>query len=914
MPVGSLASHHHGLDVHEVLLLVGTEADVGLSDDEAGRRLDRYGPNVLPALASRGALVRFLLQFHHPLIYVLLAAAAITGFLGETVDASVIMGVVVVNAVIGFVQESKAERALEALVAMVRTEATVIRGGERRQIDSERLVPGDVVVLGSGDKVPADVRLMALRDLQVDESALTGESVPAAKTSLMLPVDTVVADRTNMAYAGTLVTYGRARGVVIATGGDTEIGRIHQLVGEASGVDTPLTRKIAKFSRVLTVAILATAVLAFALGVSRGEPVADMLTAAVALAVGAIPEGLPPVVTITLAVGVTRMARRNAIIRHLPAVETLGSTTVICTDKTGTLTENQMTVTSVAAGGTVYEVTGGGYGPDGIILYRDASVDLAAHPALLEILTAGLLCNDSRVSEEAGRWSAIGDPTEAALVVAASKAGLDPVAATRTRPRVDTLPFESERQYMATLHGSPSDGPGTLYVKGAIERILELSSEELGPDGLSRPLDPASPLAVAEQLAARGLRVLALARGSAPTEGPLTDAVVLATPLTFLGLEAMYDPPRAEAISAVRACQDAGIAVKMITGDHAATARAIAQQIGLGRGEDLVVMTGAELAARPVSDVADAVEATDVFARVSPEQKLRLVEALQSRRHVVAMTGDGVNDAPALKQADIGVAMGLSGTEVAKEAADMVIADDNFASIESAVEEGRGVFDNLTKFLTWVLPTSMGEGLVILAAIVAATTLPILPVQVLWVNMVTAVVLGLPLALEPREQGIMQRPPRDADQPILTRELLGRIVLVSAIMVVGAFGLFQWELSQGASSAEARTVAVNVFVLVELTYLFNCRSLRRSMFQIGVFGNRWALGGAAVMVLLQLLFTYAPFMNTLFRTAPIGGAAWLRVLAVSIGAYGIVEAEKWVRRRLDQRPMPGERGDVVSSL
>ena len=895
------AGLYHELPVQELFLLLEADEDKGLGVDEAADRLDRFGPNELPRLRRHGPVVRFLLQFHHPLVYVLLGAALTTALLGEPVDALVILGVVVANAVIGFVQEARAEGALEALVRMVRTEARVIRAGQQVRVASAELVPGDLVLLEAGDKVPADLRLTYVRDLQVDESALTGESVPATKAGVELPADTIVADRHNMAYSGTLVTYGRARGLVVATGAETEIGEIHRLVGEADGVDTPLTRKIATFSRLLTVAILGLAASSFAIGVARGEPAADMVTAAVALAVAAIPEGLPAVVTITLAIGVSRMARRDAIVRKLAAVETLGSTTVICTDKTGTLTQNQMTVTTVVAGGVHYEVSGTGYGPSGHVLCDGTVVDLAEHPALVDVLLAGLLCNDTTVVARGDRYEAVGDPTEAALVVAATKAGLDAVAAAAARPRLDTLPFESERQYMATLHRDIGDGTQVVFIKGAIERVLTMADRMLRRDGTVTQLDARAVLAQVDELAARGLRVLAVARAHAAGVIELNDTDVAELPLVFLGLHAMYDPPRPEAIPAVRACQEAGIAVKMITGDHAVTAAAIAHEIGLGNGDHLDVMTGAQLARLPLDALSAEVERTEVFARVSPEQKLRLVEALQARGHIVAMTGDGVNDAPALRQADIGVAMGLGGTQVATEASAMVLADDCFASIAAAVEEGRGAFDNLTKFIVWVLPTGMGEGLVILAAIVAGTTLPILPVQVLWVNMATALALGLTFAFEPAEPGIMRRPPREPAQPLLTRELIMRILLVSGIMIAGAFGLFQWELGRGASDAVARTVAVNGFVMVELTYLLNCRSLERSMFQIGAFRNRLVIGGVLTMVLLQLAFTYAPFMNTLFHSAPIDGAAWIRVAAIAIVGYGIVETEKWARRRAGQR-------------
>ncbi|WP_447863315.1 cation-transporting P-type ATPase [Nitrospira calida] len=917
--VSDAALHH--LPAHEVLLLLETDRTRGLTADEAAKRLERFGPNVLPSFRRHGPLIRFLFQFHHPLIYILLAATAITVFLGEWVDAAVIFGVVLVNAVVGFIQEDRAEKSLDALVAMVKTEAAVVRDGRKCMIPSAEVVPGDLVLLQSGDKVPADLRLIAARELRIDESALTGESVPVAKEDLVLPPETIVADRRNMAFSGTLVTYGQGMGVAVGTGADTELGRIHQLVGEATEIATPLTKKLAYFSKVLTVVILGLAAVTFLLGLWRGQRPAEIFMAAIALAVGAIPEGLPAAVTITLAIGVSRMAQRHAIIRKLPAVETLGSTTVICTDKTGTLTKNQMTVQVIWTGGRSFTVEGTGYEPIGAIR-EDAAGQLStvdredadvAHstphasrdPGLHEILTAGALCNDAQLVEQDGAWDIVGDPTEGALLVAARKAGLDPERLARTSPRLDAIPFESERQYMATLH-RPAEGAPVAYLKGAVETVLGRCDRMLTAEGEERPCDPNLVLAEAERLAAQGLRLLAFARRHVPPDVTALQEQDVASGLVFLGLQAMMDPPRPEAVAAVRACQTAGIAVKMITGDHAQTARAIAEQIGLNgvrgaSGAGLQVMTGVDLAACPAAHLPEAADRTAVFARVSPEQKLRLVEALQAREHVVAMTGDGVNDAPALKQADIGVAMGRSGTEVAKEAADMVLTDDNFASIEAAVEEGRGVFDNLTKFIVWTLPTNMGEGLVLLAAIAAGTVLPILPVQILWINMTTAVALGMMLAFEPKEPGIMRRPPRDPQQPILTGTLAERIVLVSALMLAGAYGVFLWEHQRTASLEAARTAAVNVFVLVELFYLFNCRSLDHTMFHIGVFSNPWIWRGVAAMLALQLLLTYAPPMNRLFHTSPIDGPAWVLILAVAVAVYLIVGVEKWIRRHWQAR-------------
>ncbi|UOY01203.1 HAD-IC family P-type ATPase [Blastococcus sp. PRF04-17] len=894
------ARRDHELPVHEVVLLLETDHERGLAPDEAARRLRLEGPNALPRIDRRGPLVRFLVQFHHPLIYVLLAAAVATMLLGEVVDAAVILAVVLINAVIGFVQEARAEQALDALMAMVRTRATVVRDGVRHRISSEDLVPGDVVVLETGDRVPADLRFITAQELQIDESALTGESVPVEKAPVELPAGTVLADRTNMAYSSGLVTRGRGRGIVVATGADTEIGRIHRLVGEAETLHTPLTRKIGRFSRVLTAVILGLALLAFVMGTVRGEPVDQMLTAAVALAVGAIPEGLPAVVTITLAIGVARMARRRAIIRRLPAVETLGSTTVICTDKTGTLTANAMTVTTVVAGERNYQVTGTGYAPEGQLLENGGPVDLDGHPALRECLVAGLLCNDTRLTGASGRRDVAGDPTEAALLVAAEKAGLDLDQLRQRLPRVDGMPFDSDRRYMATLHRDGS-GRTVAFVKGAVERLLDMATHELRADGTAVAVDAGGVHARADELAAQALRVLAMGRVELPRGTTELSERVLDGRVTLLGLQAMFDPPRPEAITAVAACRFAGIDVKMITGDHAGTARAIAERFALGHGGTPTVVTGTELAACADGDLPGLVADTAVFARVDPEQKLRLVQTLQAHDHVVAMTGDGVNDAPALRRADIGVAMGEGGTEVAKEAADMVLTDDNFASIEAAVEEGRGVFDNLRKFITFILPTSIGQGLVILVAIALATTLPVLPVQVLWVNMTTAVALGLVLAFEPLEPGVMRRPPIPPSRPLLTRALAGRIVLVSALMLVGAFGLFEWTLDRGEAVAVARTVAVNVFVVVQVAYLLNCRSLERPMWRVGLFSNRWVPAGLAAMLGLQLLFTYAPWMNRLFHSAPIDPAWWLGITGVGAVVFLIVEVEKWLGRRLRAR-------------
>lgn len=949
-----VAEHWHHLSVAQVAELLETDPEEGLDLFEVKLRRERFGPNSLTERRGHGPLVRFLLQFNDPLLYILMAAGAVTLYLGEWIDATVIFGVVVLNAIIGYVQEAKAVEALKALAQTMTAEATVIRAGKQTSVPADELVPGDLVVLQSGDKVPADLRLIRARDLQIDESALTGESLPVEKDAHALVKDTPLPERVCMAYASTLVTYGAGRGIVVATGDGTEVGRISELIAEAGDLQTPLTRKLAQFSKMLLIAILAVGVVTFGVGLLRGASMFGVFQAAIALAVAAVPEGLPAAVTIVLAIGVSRMARRRAIIRKLPAVETLGSTSVICTDKTGTLTENQMTVQLVVAGGRTYVVEGSGYEPQGSIRPQldeapagqgdghfsagdggeaqhagepvgiaEKQVKRTEDVALLECLRAGLLCNDSRVVESDGRWSVQGDPTEGALEVVARKAGLHRDEEEAALPRLDTIPFESRYQYMATLH---RDGDGLLvYVKGSAEAVLARCSAELGSDGRTLELDRRRVNEAVERMAAAGLRVLAFARKeTASVDGSLSHEDVRRG-LVLLGLQAMIDPPRPEAIKAVAACRSAGVAVKMITGDHAVTAAAIADRMGIGdpaeAGESLEeaqhvtaggvsslrrrVLTGRELEEMRDSRLIEIVEDVAVFARVSPEQKLRLVEALQARGNVVAMTGDGVNDAPALKQADIGVAMGVTGTDVAKEAADMVLTDDNFASVEAAVEEGRGVFDNLVKFVTYALPTNLGQGLVLLTAIFAGLVLPILPLQILWINMVTAVFLGMGLAFEPKEAGLMTRPPRPPGAPILTRDVLVLIVAAGIVLQIGAFGLFEIARRRGVPIDEARTIAVNTFMAIQALYLFNCRSLRRTAFRVSVTSNWMLLAGVGITVALQAMFTYAPFMNVAFDSVPLDAGRWWPIVLVAIAAFLFIELVKAVQNRVG-----GSGGDV----
>ena len=887
----------HQLPAEEVVRLLGVNPSTGLSANDVLQLQKKFGPNSAAVHRGTRAWLRFLQQFNQPLVYILLAAVGVTAFLREWVDSSVILGVVIIDAIVGFLQEAKAGKAIEALAKMVVTEATVRRDGRKLRVHSEELVQGDLVFLQPGDRVPADLRLLHLRNLHADESALTGESLPVAKHPDPLALDTILAERKNLAYAGTLITSGQAEGVVCAIGNQTETGRIAGLISSTVELSTPLTKKISQFSNIVLWAILALAAATFVVGITRGEKPSEMFMAAVALAVGAIPEGLPAAVTIVLAVGVSRMAKRRALIRKLPAVETLGSTTVICSDKTGTLTENQMTVQEIFAGGQLYDLTGTGYEPKGDLRLNNAIVNLQEHLALAECLRAGVLCNESQLVRDEGRLKVQGDPTEAAMLVAAEKGGLIPDDIRDSAMRIDMIPFESEHMFRATLNEAHQGR--AIYMVGALERVLERCTDTLDVSRALVALDRDAVHRAAESMAASGLRVLALARRHVDALRTTLEHAHVSDGLTFLGLQAMVDPPRPEAIASVRECQRAGIAVKMITGDHLVTARAIAGRIGLkGREEhgQLLALSGRDLEKISDADLPEVADRTAVFARVASEQKLRLVKALQARGHVVAMTGDGVNDAPALKQADIGIAMGISGTDVAKGAAAMILTDDNFASIEAAVEEGRGVFDNLTKFIIWTLPTNVGEAMVLLLAILFRAVLPVLPVQLLWVNLMTCVLLGLTLVFEPKERDLMARPPRNPKRPLFTFPLLMRTGLVSFILVTGSFWVFFRELhAEGETVAAARTAVINVIVLVEIAYLVSCRSLTRSVFKIGCFTNLWVIAGSLAMLGAQLLFTYAPVMNRLFHTTGIHAESWLRISMVAIVAFIAVEVEKWIR-------------------
>jgi Ca2+-transporting ATPase len=887
----------HTYSTEQVVKILETDLHKGLSDQEINKRLKHYGENRITTRKRQSSLVRFLVQFHQPLIYILLAATVVALFLREYTDATVIFAVIFINSIIGYVQETKALKAIDALSKSMASSATVIRNGKQTEINSVQLVPGDIVTVQSGDKIPADLRFVSVKDLQIDESALTGESVATEKNTEPVEADAIIGDRKNMGFATTMVTYGIGKGIVVNTGDRTEVGKINQSIDTADELDTPLTIKIKKFSHSLLWIIIGLSLLILVIYYLRGENLANAFMVAVALMVGAIPEGLPAAVTIMLALGVAQMAKRQAIIRKLVAVETLGSTNVICSDKTGTLTENQMTVKKILAGGELFDVSGIGYKPEGKVSFEGEEVVLTKKPAVQYLLRGGVLCNNSRIVEDNGRWIAEGDPTEAALISAAEKIGIKDHYMDEFYPRLDEIPFQSEYQYMASLHQHEVN---IIFLKGSVEAVLRLSDNMMSKTGESIPIDKAFIQTHAEQLASEGLRVLAFAFkkiNSSKTEINHEDV----HDMVFTGLQGMIDPPRKEAIKAVELCQQAGIYVKMITGDHALTAATIATQLGInGKRENgkLKSITGVELQRLSDEELGEAAEEMSVFARVSPHQKLRLVKALQAKGKVVAMTGDGVNDGPALKQANIGIAMGITGTEVAKDAADMILTDDNFASIEAAVEEGRGVLDNLTKFIVWTLPTNLGEGLVILVSVIFATQLPLAPVQMLWINMTTSVLLGLMLAFEPKEPGIMDRPPTPAKKPFLTFPLIMRTFLVGTLMMLTAFILFQYELSLGVGLAEAQTVATTVFIVLEIFYLFNCRSLRKSISEIGWFSNKWVYYGAFVMLGVQIAFIHVPFMNDLFHSAPIGLNSWLRIMASGIGLFTIVYIEKIIRRKL----------------
>ena len=866
----------------------------GLDQAEAAERLARHGPNRPAQVAKRGPLLRLLVQFHNVLIYVLMGAALVTALLGHWVDTWVILAVVVANALIGFIQEGKAEKAMEAIGRMLAPRATVLRGGQRCSIDGEDVVPGDIVLIEAGDKVPADLRLLLARGLSVQEAVLTGESLPVEKGQSPVATGSPLGDRSSMAYGGTVVASGQGRGVVVATGDRTEIGRISGLLAEVQTLTTPLVRQMDVFARWLTALILVVGAMLLAYGYLSGAyAFSDMFMVVVGLSVAAIPEGLPAVLTITLAVGVQAMARRNAIVRRLPVIETVGSVSVICTDKTGTLTRNEMMVATAVTPDGSFTLEGVGYAPAGRVSREGSDNAATPDPLLEELALATVLCNDAELREHEDQWTVEGDPMEGALLAFAGKVLGDAREARSNWTRVDAIPFDAQHRFMATLDRD-RDGRVAVFVKGAPERIAAMCTHQRSADGGIEPLQPDVWRDRAERIANRGQRVLALAvREGEDGQASLTHEHVEGT-LTLLGLVGMIDPPRAEAIEAVQQCHRAGIRVKMITGDHAGTAAAIGRQIGL-RAPD-AVLTGADIDAMDDVALAQAALDCDVFARTSPENKLRLVMALQAHDMTVAMTGDGVNDAPALKRADAGIAMGLKGSEAAKEAADLVLADDNFASIVSAVREGRTAYDNIKKVISWTLPTNAGEAMSIVAALLLGMSLPVTPIQILWVNLVTATTLGVALAFEPTEENTMRRPPRPRGESLIGAALAWHIVLVSVLFLAGVFGIFSLALERGHSLELARTMALNMLVVMEIFYLFFIRNIHgTSLTWAAVRGTPVIWAAVAAVTAAQFAITYWSPMQRIFRTEAIPFTEGVLIVGIGAALFVLLELEKQAR-------------------
>lgn len=883
----------HTLSAGEALQRLSTSPD-GLSASEAQKRLHRHGLNRLPEPPRRSALMRFLSQFHHLLIYVLIGCAAITALLDHWIDTGVILAVVVANALIGFIQEGKAEKAMDAIRRMLAPHANVIRDAERHNIKGEQLVPGDIVLLEAGDKVPADLRLLSAHGLSVQEAILTGESVPVQKQTAPVDEDAALGDRTCLAFSGTLVTSGQGRGVVVATGHGTEIGRISGLLSEVEVLSTPLVTQMSVFARWLTVFILIIAALLLAFGyVFAQYDFAEMFMAVVGLSVAAIPEGLPAVLTITLAIGVQGMARRNAIVRRLPAIETLGSVSVICSDKTGTLTRNEMMVASVLSHRHLFRLEGTGYEPKGTLTLDEAQVEPGEHAVLAELARAAALCNDAALREQAGVWTVQGDPMEGALLAFAEKMDVDTRKIQAEWRRTDAIPFDSGHRYMATLNHD-HEGRAFVFVKGAPEQVLAMCADQRGANGATEPLDSENWHAQAEAVAAQGQRVLALAVRAVPPEHTVLEHTDVQGSLSLLGMVGMIDPPRPEAIEAVAECHEAGIRVKMITGDHAKTAAAIGHQIGLQQVQ--TVLTGGDLDRMDDAALRQAVLDCDIFARTSPEHKLRLVKALQSHGMTVAMTGDGVNDAPALKRADAGIAMGRGGSEAAREAAELVLADDNFASIAAAVREGRTVYDNLKKVISWTLPTNAGEALTIIVALLLGMTLPITPIQILWVNLITAITLGIALAFEPTEANTMRRPPRPRHEPLLTGELVWHVALVSTLFLCGVFGMYHYAVERGYSIELARTIALNTLVVMEIFHLFFIRNIYgTSLTWKAVRGTKVVWLVVIAVIVAQFAITYLPPLQAVFATAAIPLWDGVLIIAIGVALFAVIETEKQMR-------------------
>jgi calcium-translocating P-type ATPase len=887
----------HALTAKACLGKLDTNLD-GLSAVEAQIRLNAQGKNEIVIPEHDSLLTRWFNQFNNFLIYILLTTALITLILQHWIDSTVILGVVILNAFIGIIQEGKAQRAIGALKKLLSLTTDVIRQGVRIKVKAINLVPGDIVYLNAGDKVPADIRIISSHNLQVNEAILTGESLPIEKNEKQVQREKPLSERASMLYSGTFVTYGIARGLVVATGQSTEIGKISKLLSGKPKFTTPLLTQIDVFGRYLALAIVSVATFIFAFGLLiRHYPLEQMFMAAVAIAVSIIPEGLPAIITIILAIGVTKMAKRNAITRRLASVEALSSVTVICTDKTGTLTKNELTVTKVILSDTTFKVSGSGYNDNGIITYNDNAIELAQFPVLELCLKAGLLCNEAELNLTNHNEALHGNPLDGALLALGLKAKLNYKTLQSTNRKIDVIPFDSSYKLMASLH-ELDDNKSQLFIKGAPEKILERASFQMVKQK-KYPIDQAYWLKQINLLAEQGMRVLALAYKPTKLNHQKLSLSDIDSDLIMLGIVGIIDPPRVEVIDAISSCYDAGVDIKMVTGDHKKTAKAIATQIGI---KGIAVMDGQAIDELNDEELTEQVEDINIFARTVPTQKVRLIKALKNTNHIVAMTGDGVNDAPAIQKADIGIAMGIKGTEVAKQASEIVLADDNFLSIKDAIEEGRNVYNNLKKAILFILPNDGAEGLAIIIAILFGFTLPIMPVQILWVNMVTAVTLALALAFEPMESHLMQAPPRDPKEPLLSKFLLWRIGFVSLLFVASMYVLFFYGIQQAFSLELTRTMVVNELVLLEAVYLINCRHIISSVInKEGFFGSKPVLIAIFIVVMLQLLFTYLPLMQFFFKTKPLTLVHWFIVASLSICVFFIIEAEKYLVRKLHIR-------------
>lgn len=888
----------HALEAGQVLSMLETNAEAGLSHEEAKNRLHHWGRNILPEKKKQSLVFRFLKHFNDIMIYVLFVAAIVAAALGHAIDTVVIILVAVINASIGFFQENKAEKALENIKAMLCHLTQVIRGGERREIDASVITVGDLVILGPGDKIPADLRLLRSDSLRVEESPLTGESVPVEKQVRALDMDTMLGDRKNMAFSSTTVSAGTGLGVVVAIGQDTEIGKINQMISEVEPVTTPLIRQTRKFSTTVSIVILAIAAASFIFGhYLRDYDSEILLLSVIGLALAAIPEGLPAILSVILAIGVQNMAKRKAIVNNLPSVETLGSVTVICSDKTGTLTKNEMTVKTVVTKDQEFYVSGNGYAPDGKVCVANGQpLDFSGQHVLTELIGCFRICNDAALgTDKHGNLMVKGDPTEGALITLFEKADIDhtPVE------RISTIPFDSEYKYMAVLVAGEREN--TIYLKGAPDRLLDMAEKQCAIAGVE-PFDRAYWEEEISLLASRGQRIIGAACKRVPLDKTSIGHSDIVEGVLFLGLAGIIDPPREEAISSVAACKQAGITVKMITGDHVGTAKAIGLELGIGNGE--YALEGKDLDAMNKDEFKRAALECDIFARTSPGHKLKLVNALQAGGAVCAMTGDGVNDAPAIRQADVGVAMGIKGTEVTKDAAEMVLLDDNFSTIVAAVEEGRRVYDNLKKTILFILPTNGAESVLIMASILFGTAMPLLPVQILWVNMVTSITVSLALAFEKIEPGAMSRKPRSPKTPLLDNYAIWRILFVS-LLIGGATWLMDINLYKsgyGYSREIISTITLQAIVLCQMFHLFNSRNISAFAINKDFFGNRAVFVVCGILIALQLSISYIPFMNHVFGTAPLPLEAWGFPLALGFAVFIIVEIEKLVVRKLKLYP------------